>query len=245
MSKSFDYTPKTTATPMGSSPEPGAIITLAEYKTRRQITEASPEADEATQAALWSAEDAVLQYTGRDFTTAQGVQAREYSWEIHSMILEIDDFVGRPSALTFEVPGIGGVVPFVPGAYWVGPNEGITNYYLDFTPTKQLSSYSIGVMGFTRNLDTYFARGGGEIDAVNVFVTAEFGWPGESPPSIKQAVTWLVDEFNAPDKGGEELESESIAQLSYTYQREPTKERVATLPPRVQQLLDPYRRIAL
>lgn len=226
-----------------------AILTLAEYKTRRQITEASVERDEAITAALAAAEDAVLQYTTRDFNTAQAVETREYPWEIHSTILETDDFVGKPTGVTFEVPGLGDAGVFPTNVFWVGPREGTTHYYLDFTPARNLSTLSVGMMGFERNLDTYFTRGG-TVDAVTALVTAEFGWPGESPASVKQAVTWLVDEFYSQPPGvgaggGEELQSESIADLTYAYQREPTKERAAVLPPRVQQLLDPYRRLAL
>lgn len=226
------------------------ILTLAEYKTRRQITEASQERDEALEAAIAASEDAVLQYTGRDFTTAQAVETRAFPWEIHTTILETDDFVGTPTGISFEIPGVGGVPVLPTNAFWVGPREGATHYYIDFTPARAfMSSSSIGAMGFTRNLDTYFSRGGG-VDAVTANVTAEFGWPGDSPASVKQAVTWLVDEFYAQPPGvgagsGEELQSESIADLTYAYQREPTKERAATLPPRVQQLLDAYRRIAL
>lgn len=227
-----------------------AILTLPEYKTRRQITEASQERDEALTAALAAAEDAVLQYTTRDFTTAEGVETREYPWEVHTTILETDDFVGKPSAIAFEIPGVGATNIYPVSAFWVGPREGPTHYYIDFTPSHNLSLPGIGAMGFERNLDTFFARGG-TADAVTAHVTAEFGWPGESPASVKQAVTWLVDEFYSQPPGGtgagagQDIQAEGIADLTYAYQREPTKERTATLPPRVQQLLDPYRRIAL
>lgn len=225
-----------------------AILSLPEYKARRQITEASTERDEAITAALASAEDAVLQYTERDFTTAQAVETREFPWEIHTVILETDDFVGKPSSITLEVPGFGAPSVFPTSAYWVGPREGPTHYFIDFTPAKQISLPGIGAMGFTRNLDTYFARGG-NVDAVTALVTAEFGWPGDVPAGVKQAVTWLTDEFFASPPGspggGEEIQSESIADLTYAYQREPSRERAPVLPPRVQQLLDQYRRIAL
>lgn len=223
-----------------------AILTLAEYKARKQISEAEPERDIALTAFLESAEDAVLQYTGRDFNTAQAIETREYPWEIHTTILETDDFVGKPTAVTFEVPGVGAAAAYPLAAFWVGPREGQTCYYLDFTPSRAyISSVSIGVMGFERNLDTYYERSGSNVDAVTAYVTAEFGWPGDSPASVKQAVFWLVDEFAAQDDTGEELQAEGIANLTYAYQRDQTKERTATLPPRVQQLLDPYRRIAL
>lgn len=219
-----------------------AILSLAEYKTRRAITEASTERDEAITAALSSAEDAVLQYTGRDFTTTQGIETREYPWEVHTLILETDDFVGKPTSITLEVPGIASIPMLPTNAYWLGPREGATFYYIDFTPAKNLSSPSIGAMGFTRNLDTYFARGGGA-DAVTARVTANYGWPGESPASIKQAVTWLVDEFRKAEGNQGDLQAEGIADLNFVYQRQ--REEQHELPPRVMALLDPYRRLAL
>lgn len=218
-----------------------AILTLAEYKTRRQIVEANPERDEAIEAALASAEDAVLQYTGRDFTTPQGVETREFPWEVHSTVLETDDFVGKPTAIAFEIPGVGAANIFPTNAYWCGPREGPTHFWIDFTPAQNLSSTSVGVMGFTRNLDTYFGSGGGA-DAVNVKVTAEFGWPGDAPASVKQATTWLVDEFFRKEGTQGDVQAEAIANLSYVYQRISEQNQ---LPPRVITLLDPFRRIAL
>lgn len=220
-----------------------AILTLAEYKTRRQINEASKERDEAVEAALASAEDTVLQYTGRDFTTAQEVETREYPWEVHTMILETDDFVEAPSSITLEAPGgTGGSSEFPTNAYWLGPREGPTFYYIDFTPSKNLSSVSIGQMGFTRNLDTFYGESSG-FDIATVKVTAKFGWPeGKVPASVKQAVTWLVDEFCKNEATQGDVQAEAIANLSYVYQR--ISEENA-LPTRITTLLDPYRRIAL
>lgn len=219
-----------------------AILELKEYKTRRQITEASKERDEAIEAALASAEDAVLQYTGRDFTTAQASETREFPWEIHTMILETDDFVETPSSITLEAAGgAGGGLTFPTNAYWLGPREGSTFYWIDFTPSKNLSTVSIGQMGFTRNLDTFYGSGDG-FDYATVKVTAKFGWPGAAPASVKQAVTWLVDEFRKSEGTQGDVQAEAIANLSYVYQRISEEN---TLPPRVTTLLDPYRRIAL
>lgn len=218
-----------------------SILTLDEYKVRRQLAEASTERDEAIEAALASAEDAVLQYTGRDFTTAQAIETREFPWEVHATILETDDFVDKPSAITFEVPGAGATLPFQPNAYWLGPREGPTHYYIDFTPAGNLSGASVGAMGFTRNLDTAFGQEGAP-DAVTALVTAKFGWPGDVPASVKQAVTWLVDEFYRKEGSQGDVQAEAIANLSYVYQRISEEN---TLPPRVTTLLDPYRRLAL
>lgn len=219
-----------------------AILTLDEYKTRRQITEASKERDEALEAALASAEDTVLQYTGRDFTTAEGHETREYPFEIHTVILETDDFVGTPTSISFEIPGVGAVPFSSAGAFWLGPTEGPTHYYIDFTPAKTLSLPSIGAMGFMRNLDRYYGDGSGGADAVTAKVTANFGWPGDSPAAIKQGVTWLVDEFVKKEGTQGDIQAEAIANLSYVYQR--ISEENA-LPARVTALLDVYRRPAL
>lgn len=237
-------------TPDGSAlkteaPTSTPIITLDEYKVRRQLTEANPLRDEAIQASILATEDAILKYTDRDFGSGEVIETREFPWEIHTIVLDTDDFTGSPLSITFELPGIGEAAIFPTNSFWVGPREGPTFFYIDFTPAKQLSAVSIGEMGFTRNLDTFFARGGGEVDAVTVKVEANWGWPGGAPASIQQAAVWLVDEFNAQTPNGEEVQAEGIANLTYAYQREPTKERAAVLPPRVQQLLEPYRRIAL
>lgn len=234
---------RTGAPLMVEAPSGSPIITVDEYKVRRQMDEANPERDEAVEAAIAAAEDTVLQYTSRDFTTAQGTEQREYPWEIHSTVLETDDFVGVPSAISLEAPGVGTVMAYPTEAYWVGPTEGPTHYYIDFTPSKNLSLVSIGAMGFTRNLDTYFGRSLGNLDAVTAKVTANFGWPGNAPASIQQAVTWLVDEFFKAEGNQGDIQAETIANLSYVYQR--IREEQHELPARVMALLDPYRRIVL
>lgn len=209
-----------------------AILTLSEYKVRRQLTEASKERDEAIDAALAAAEDTVLQYTGRDFTTAQAVASKVYVYD-GSGILETDDFV-ELAGVSIEGAAVGDL------GYVPGPREGQTYYWLDFAGVPRPSPQ----MGFTRNLDTIFAaecgRGGQRF--VRVTVTAKFGWPGGAPDSVKQAVAWLVDEFAKAEGNQGEIQAEAIANLSYVYQR--ISESNA-LPARITALLDPYRRIAL
>lgn len=209
-----------------------AILSLAEYKTRRELTEASKERDEALEAALEAAEDAVLNYTGRDFSTAQAVETKTYTYD-GSGILETDDFVDV-TAVSVEGSALSSL------NFAAGPREGQTFYWLDFTGVPRQSPQ----MGFTRNLDTIFEREGGRGGRrySQVSVTAKFGWPGGAPGSVKQAVTWLVDEFAKPEGNQGEVQAEAIANLSYVYQRISEEN---TLPPRVTTLLDPYRRLAL
>lgn len=209
-----------------------AILTLAEYKKRRQLTEASTERDEAIEAALESAEDAVLQYTGRDFNTAQAVESKTYTYD-GSGILETDDFVDLES-ISVEGRGLTDL------NYEAGPREGQTYYWLDFTAVPRQSP----AMGFTRNLDTIFERECGRRGRqyVRIEVKAKFGWPGGAPAGVKQAVTWLVDEFRKSEGTQGDVQAEAIANLSYVYQRISEEN---SLPARVITLLDPYRRIAL
>lgn len=212
-----------------------AILDLGAYKTRREIDTANANRDEAIKAALLSAEDAVLKYTGRDFTTAPAAETREYPYT-GDVILETDDF----TALTKVTAG-GSTLSA--SSYIIGPREGETYYWIDFSPQEGVSSWSEAQMGFTRNLDSAFERGSGGRRFVTVGVTANFGWPGTAPAAVQQAIVFLVDEFRKSQGSVGDIQAESIADLSYVYQRD--AEGNAVLPPRVQLLLDPYRRIAL
>lgn len=206
------------------------IITLAEYKLRRELTEASTERDEATEAALASAEDVVLRYTGRDFGQAGAIETRTYNYD-GSGILETDDFVDV-TAVNVEGQPLTGR-NFVPG-----PREGETFYFIDFSGVPRQSP----LMGFTRNEDTLLARPHRGRQYASVQVTAKFGWPGGAPASVKQAVVWLVDEFRKAQGTQGEIQAEAIANLSFVYQR---MNEQSQLPPRITALLEPYRRIAL
>lgn len=208
------------------------IITLEEYKTRREMNEASGPRDEAIEAAIASAEDTILRYTGRDFSTAQVIEARTYNYD-GSGILETDDFV--------EVTGVSVAgSPLTSQNFIPGPREGETFYYIDFSGVPRQSP----AMGFTRNLDTIFEREGGRPgrQIVEVHVTAKFGWPGGAPASIKQAVVWLVDEFRKKEGNQGDIQAEGIADLNFVYQR---MNEESALPARITALLDPYRRISL
>lgn len=219
--------PPSSPSPVGG---PNKIIDLEEYKLRRKVTEASKENDEAIEAALLSAEDAVLQYTGRDFSMEPTLETKTYVYD-GSGILETDDFVDL-SAVNAEgnVLSAMNVIP--------GPREGATYYWLDFTGVPRQSP----AMGFTRNLDTIFRESTPGRTYLQVDVSAKYGWPGGAPASVKQAVTWLADEFRQSGGTQGDVQAEAIANLSYVYQRI-SEENV--LPPRITALLNPYRRLSL
>jgi hypothetical protein len=205
----------------------GAILTLDEYNTRRELTEASTERDEATSAAIAAAEDAVLQHTGRDFTQPAGAETRSYVYD-GSGILEVDDFTNA-TAVTIDGAAQS-------GGWTAGPREGNTFYWIDFGGVRRESPE----MGFMRNLDTLAARTGRYRSTVNV--TAEFGWPGDAPASVKQAVVWLVDEMRKSTGNQGDVQAEAIADLNYVYQR---INEHSSMPARVLALLEPFRRISL
>jgi len=206
------------------------IITLDEYKKRREITEASAERDEATEAALASAEDAVLRYTGRDFGQAGTIETRTYNYD-GSGILETDDFVDVTAVTVGGQPLTG--QNFIPG-----PREGETFYFIDFSGVPRQSP----LMGFTRNEDVLLATPGRARQYASVQVAAKFGWPGGAPASVKQAVVWLVDEFRKKEGTQGDIQAEGIADLNFVYQR---MNEQSQLPARITALLEPYRRIAL
>lgn len=218
-----------TPSPIGGT---NKIITLSEYKMRREMNEANPQRDEAIEAALSSAEDAILRYTGRDFSTAGAIESRTYHYD-GSGILETDDFIEVSAVIVAGNPLVS--QNFIPG-----PREGETFYYIDFSGVPRQSPQ----MGFTRNLDTIFEREGGRPrrQVVEVHVTAKFGWPGGAPASVKQAVVWLVDEFRKKEGSQGEIQAEGIADLNFVYQR---MNEESILPARITALLDPYRRISL
>lgn len=215
--------------PMGGT---SAILTLSEYKKRREMNEANPPRDEALEAAISSAEDAIIRYTGRDFKAAQAIETRTYMYD-GSGILETDDFVDVSGVIS-EGTSLA-AINYVPG-----PREGETFYWLDFAGVPRQSP----AMGFTRNLDTIFEREVrlGKRQYVNVQVTAKFGWPGGAPGSVVQAAVWLVDEFRKKEGTQGDIQAEGIADLNFVYQRISEE---STLPARITALLAPYRRVAL
>lgn len=216
-------------TPVGGS---GSILSLAEYKKRRSLNEANPQRDEALEAAIASAEDAILRFTSRDFTQAQSAETRTYVYD-GSGILETDDFVDLES-VTAEGSTLS-VRNFVPG-----PREGETFFWIDFTGVPRQSP----LMGFTRNEDRIFDQQLGVPGPryINVQVTAKFGWPGGAPASVVQAAVWLVDTFVKSQGTQGEIQAEGIADLSFVYQRINEESK---LPARITALLEPYRRVAL
>lgn len=214
--------------------DPGAqsILTLEQYKLLRGID--SNKRDAQLEMALPGAEDAVVRYAQRAFTQVPTVDTRSFVYEGQS-ILEIDDC----QAVT-EVKFDG--VPISSDNYITGPQGiGEVFYYVELL-NYPWSSYDPYIDPFIRNVHNDQGR---RRRRRIVEITATYGWPS-IPPSVRQAVAFLTDDFavetTAAGAGG--LQAESIADYSKVFDKE-TKDEPAVLPPRVQELLDPFRRVLL
>lgn len=215
------------------------ILELKDYKARRGITGTGQDAE--LEPALLAAEDAVVKYTGRDFTTQGKAEERVYTWD-YTTILETDDFTSLQSI------AVGGTV-LRSTEYDVGPREGETFYWIDFSRYWQRSSFSAGQMGFMNNADVRYEErlllnGGSGAAFTEVEIDATWGWEGGAPPSVQQAVVELVDAFKRSQGTAGDIQAESIADLSYVFQRT-NNESATLLPPRVTQLLEPFRRVVV
>lgn len=202
------------------------ILALADYKTLRGITGTARDAE--LQIGLDGAEDAVMRYTGRDFTAAETTQTKTYPYN-GSGILTVEDAV---TVTSLTIDG----VAVAPELYFLGgPGPPYSLIELDAFP------FGSPVMGFRRNLDTLMPR---LPRTGRAAVTGTFGWPGQAPGSVRMAVAYLVDEF-APEEAGDAsgVQAKSIESYSVVYQpAEADQEGSDRLPPRVEQLLAPFVR---
>jgi hypothetical protein len=223
-----------------------ALVSLADYK--RAIKETSAANDTFHQDALDAAESAVLVYTDRDFGSAVTTASKTY-WYDGSGILNIDD-ADTVNTVTF----VGAAA--LPGTAWIAKTDGppsITVYtYLEL---PQINWYdgsiedSLGVMGFTSNLDQYLFRNRATRE-LQVTVNAAFGW-ATVPPDVKRAVIWTASSFeevSGSSGGAGDLSAKSVAEVSESWFAEsPGTQSEATeaIPARARALLNPYARARL
>lgn len=222
------------------------LVTLAEYKSAIKETDSTNDAYH--QAALDAAASAVLVYTDRDFGSTVATSSKSY-WYDGSGILNIDD-ADTVHTVTFAGQAA------LPGTAWIAKTDGppsITVYtYLEL-PMIDWSGPSVvdslGVMGFTSNLDQWLHRNRATRE-LQVTVNADFGW-ATVPPDVKRATIWTAANFEeVTPSGGEggELSSKSVAEVSESwFAATPGTQGEATeaIPARARALLNPYARATL
>lgn len=221
----------------GESP---TILSVADYKTLRNIPPGDTTRDASLALAAKSATDAILQYTDRNFLDAEVEEARTFTYN-YSGILEIDDCT--------EVVSVthNGATLAEGNDYIAEPDRGPgqTFYWLDLSGVIGPSPE----MGFKQNLDVLARRAypQGRRTVTRIVVTAKWGWPAGGPPaSVTLAAAWLMDDAApATDPASTGHQAEAIADLSYVNSSPEQKSEPTTLPPRVLALLEPFRRIGV
>lgn len=213
--------------------DPGeqTILTLDQYKALRGIENSKRDAQ--FEMAIPGAEDAAVRYTQRAFTQVPTVGTRSFVYESQS-ILEIDDC---QSVTEVKFDG----VPIAAENYIAGPQGiGEVFYYVELL-NYPWAIYDPYIDPFIRNVHPEHRTRRKRI----VEITATYGWP-TVPFSVRQAVAFLVDEFAsetaAAGAGG--VAAEAIVDYSKVFEKA-TREESAVLPPRVAELLDPFRRVLL
>lgn len=208
--------------------EPGKILSVEQYKALRGITDTKRDAQIA--AALPSVEDAIVRYIERDVLSDLVTEERKYRYE--GPIVNIDD------AAEIEEVKIGTAVLVRDEQFIAEPYDRSQPYFwLDLGPyTLRRASPE---MGFMRNEDVL-----GTSTFRFVTVKAEWGW-ATIPPALKLAVAMFVDEVagaNARERG---ISAEAVADTSVVYEAPESGMSPPVLPPAVEEIVNPFRKIVL
>jgi len=204
------------------------ILTTTAYKTLRGITDSSRDAQIA--AALPPAETAIARYIERDVLSDPVEEERKYRYE--GPIVNIDD-----AAEIVQVK-VNDAVLVRDEQFIAEPYDRSQPYFwLDLGPfTARRTSPE---MGFMRNEDVLGAKA-----FVFVTVTAEWGW-AEIPEDLKLAVAMLVDEVAGPNARERGISAKAVADTSVVYEAPESGQSPPVLPPAVEQLVNPFRKIVL
>lgn len=210
-----------------------AILDLEEYKLA--IGETSSANDDRHQAAIDAAEQAILNFTDRDFGTASVVEDRTFWLEAGSVFLEIDDCTE-----VNDVSGIG-------VGTWSERSEGPAASFGVYTYIQLGGTYSTSPeMGFARNEDIFGVQSYRSL-GVEVTVNADWGWT-VVPEDVKRAAIWAAASFEKDTQNPYgALSSKSVAEVSESYYMVAANPNFLDegLPAKVQSLLFPYRRVLI
>lgn len=216
----------------------GDIVSLAAYQEAMGTT-TDPNSQ---QFALDAASAAVRTFTDRDFNTPVVTATKDYTYR-GTGFLEIDDAVAVHSVTaTFPI--------FNWYAHQDGPASANVFSWIELPKLDARNLESFGQMGFTRNLDRFFARGAYFPWEWTVSVNADFGW-ASVPADVQQAVIWLAKTYQDSTGSNQsgDVSSETVAEVSRSYviqaPVQPSSIEDSGIPAKVQALLWPYKRHVL
>lgn len=206
-----------------------AYLTRANYKTWAGITGTSLDAQ--IDLLLSAVTTAIKNETQRDFEADEVTQERTYLYD-GSGVLEIDDAKNITQVKVVQ----SGIVLQSTGYQANTQNGKITWLELPKIEPWPLSPE----MGFQYNLDQLWWSVTSE---PQIAVTATFGWAdADVPPDVILAAYWAMASWLSSARSDSDLESESIASYSRSWNSGATAEEVRALPGRSRDLLEPYQR---
>lgn len=172
-----------------------ALITDIEIKEALNLKPADTSKDSLIAQAIPNAEQAIFDYTHRNFELNVGANPatmREFIGE-ETGFTTIDDAVHGTVTQVQSVDSVG-VVTTLTSTQWLlqpGPSEFPVAWYVQTYPLLRESPY----MGFARNMDVMYREGRlGTTEQFLVRVTAKWGWSA-IPGSVKQAAIWTTIGF--------------------------------------------------
>ena len=212
-------------------------LTIADYQAATGSTDAA-----AAQIAIDDAIAALATYTDRDFDSTPVTESRDYTYR-GTGFLEIDDAA--------EVTEVSATFPIF---QWYAHSDGPAGFdvvsWLELPILDRRSMESMGQMGFTRNLDKFFTRGGSYPWEWTVTVTGTFGVTAV-PNDVRRGLIYQAQEYEkaaASDASGP-VSSETVAETSRSYvipaPPQPSSTEDAGYSPRATALWWPYRRHVL
>jgi hypothetical protein len=170
------------------------ILTLSEYKAYAGIAPTNVRNDDKYNSLLPAVGMAILNHTGRDFTTSLVTEDRTFEYD-NSGVLDIDD---ATTINTVTINNPWGAAPLVLGndEWFAQPprrDDSPVYWYLSLpgfviSPSPE--------MGFTWNADVAFNEGRWRSKPSTITVNAVWGW-AVVPQDVKMAAKWTLDDWVA------------------------------------------------
>jgi hypothetical protein len=206
-----------------------AILDTTGYKTLRGIT--TSERDAQITAALPIVEDAIARAIERDILEDPVTEERKFRYE--GPIVNIDD-CSSIASVKIDNRELTDFEDFV-----AEPQDHSQPFYwLDLGPYTGRPASPL--MGFMRNEDVL----GTGRPFRYVTITADWGWASK-PQALKLAVALLVDEFATERAEHSGKSAEAVADTSVVWEAPESSNAPPSMPPAVENLIFPFRKIVL